>query len=106
MREVREHLSLLALDGGKDGIDFYIRILREAPAHLKKGGLLLLEIGFDQGAVVSALAEAAGAYAPAMVIQDVAGLDRVIRLGALVAFKSTCETRALMLTCNSCCLES
>ncbi len=80
MREVREHEPLLALDGGKDGIDFYIRILREAPAHLKKGGLLLLEIGFDQGAVVSALAEAAGAYAPATVIQDVAGLDRVVRL--------------------------
>lgn len=80
MREVREHEPLLALDGGKDGIDFYIRILGEAPAHLKKDGFLLLEIGFDQAAIVAALAEAAGAYGPVTIIKDLAGHDRVARV--------------------------
>jgi release factor glutamine methyltransferase len=80
MREVREHEPLLALDGGKDGIDFYIRILGEAPAHLKKNGLLMLEIGFDQAAIVTALAEAAGAFGPVTIIKDLAGHDRVARI--------------------------
>jgi len=83
MREVRDHEPLLALDGGKDGIDFYLRILREAPSYLKKGGLLLMEIGYDQGPVVTALAEASGAYAPAQVIKDPAGQDRIVRLERL-----------------------
>ncbi len=38
----------LALDGGEDGQDFYRKICREAPRRLKKGGYLILEIGFGQ----------------------------------------------------------
>ena len=84
MREVRDHEPMLALDGGKDGIDFYLRILTEAPAHLKKGGVLLLEIGHDQARVVTALAEACGSFGPAVVVQDDAGHDRVVRLECLL----------------------
>ena len=80
MREVREHEPMLALDGGVDGIDFYVRILREAHAYLKKNGVLLLEIGYDQGRVVQSLAEAAGAYKPARIIKDLAGRDRVVSI--------------------------
>lgn len=80
MREVRNHEPLLALDGGDDGIDFYINILREAPNYLKKDGLLLMEIGYDQGKVLTALAEAAGAYKPIKIIKDFAGNDRVVRI--------------------------
>lgn len=83
MREVREHEPMLALDGGADGIDFYVRILKEAYLYLRKGGLLLLEIGHDQAQVVSALAEAAGAYRPAQIIKDLAGHDRIARLEVL-----------------------
>ena len=45
----------LALFGGEDGLYFYRRICREAPAHLKKGGCLLFEIGWLQKDDVSAL---------------------------------------------------
>ena len=45
----------LALYGGEDGLDFYRRISREAPAYLAPGGCLLFEIGWKQKDAVSAL---------------------------------------------------
>lgn len=45
----------LALRGGQDGLDFYRRIAREAPAHLRSGGRLLFEIGWMQKDAVTAL---------------------------------------------------
>ncbi len=47
-REVKDHEPRLALDGGKDGLDIYRRIAEKAPAHLYKGGVLLMECGEDQ----------------------------------------------------------
>ena len=44
---------------------------------LKLGGLLLLEIGEDQGPPVKALLEAAG-YRQAALAQDLSGLDRIV----------------------------
>lgn len=38
----------MALDGGEDGLRFYRRLLDVCPAHIKKGGVLLFEIGYDQ----------------------------------------------------------
>jgi release factor glutamine methyltransferase len=83
MREVREHEPMLALDGGEDGLDFYIRILGEAWIYLEKDGVLLLEIGHDQGAALPLLAEAAGAYGPAEIIKDLAGKDRLALISRL-----------------------
>jgi release factor glutamine methyltransferase len=37
-----------ALDGGKDGLDFYKRIIPEARHHLRLGGLLAFEVGAGQ----------------------------------------------------------
>ena len=49
----------MALDGGKDGLDFYRRIAHDAPAHLNAGGVVLMEVGFDQGEAVRNLMAAA-----------------------------------------------
>lgn len=77
MREVRDHEPMIALDGGPDGLDFYIRILREAYIYLAKGGLMFLEIGHDQGDAIRFLTQAAGAYAPPEIIKDLSGNDRL-----------------------------
>lgn len=41
-----------ALTAGSDGMDDLRTIVAQAPAHLKEGGWLLLEHGYDQGAAV------------------------------------------------------
>lgn len=45
----------LALDGGADGLNFYRRILQEAPRYLHPGGSLLLEAGDGQMEALKAL---------------------------------------------------
>lgn len=70
----------LALDGGADGLDLVRRLLGQAAAALNPGGLVLLEIGADQGAAVEALARAAFPQAGVEVLPDYAGLDRIVRI--------------------------
>ena len=42
------HGSTLSYDGGPDGADILRRVVARAPAHLRAGGALLLEVGGDQ----------------------------------------------------------
>ena len=78
MEEVRLHEPVLALDGHEDGLYFYRQITGESCHHLKKDGWLLFEIGCDQGAEVSSILESQG-FCDIEVIQDLAGLDRVVK---------------------------
>lgn len=50
----------MALKGGMDGLDFYRRIAAGLRKHLLSGGVLLLEVGFDQAERVAELLRAAG----------------------------------------------
>ncbi len=79
-REIVEFEPLIALDGGTDGLDFYRRIVSEAPRHLKKEGLLMLEIGFDQADDLRRIIEDDGRYAAPEIMKDLAGLDRVVKV--------------------------
>lgn len=74
---VRDHDPLLALDGGPDGLDAYRAILGDVERVLRPGGLLALEIGWDQGAAVAALARDAELL-DARVLPDLGGRDRVV----------------------------
>lgn len=75
--EVKLHDPWIALDGKTDGLYFYRLIVKESVKHIKKGGYLLFETGFDQGKDVSALLEEQG-YEEIQVKKDLAGLDRVV----------------------------
>ena len=76
--EVKEHEPRMALDGGKDGLDYYRIIAEKADLHLKTGGVLALEIGAEQAAEVKKLLSKAGTYEGIRVIRDLAQLDRVV----------------------------
>ncbi|MDY3658184.1 MAG: peptide chain release factor N(5)-glutamine methyltransferase [Lachnospiraceae bacterium] len=82
MPEVRDHEPRMALDGTEDGLYFYRRIIEEAGKHLVSSGMLFFEIGYDQGQAVSELMRTEG-YCEVQVVQDYAGLDRVV-LGTYV----------------------
>ena len=60
-----------------DGLHFYREIIKGAMLHLKRGGQLFFEIGYDQGEAVQALLAANG-YTEIAVVKDYAGLDRVV----------------------------
>jgi release factor glutamine methyltransferase len=50
--EVRDHDPRLALDGGRDGLDFYRLLAVQARSRMRPGGRLMLEIGDGQGGAV------------------------------------------------------
>ena len=77
MPEVRDHEPRMALDGTEDGLEFYRRIIAEAGQYLVSSGMLFFEIGYDQGQAVSELMRTEG-YREVQVVQDYAGLDRVV----------------------------
>lgn len=77
---VRRHEPHCALDGGPDGLALYRRLLHAAPARLRPGGAVLLEIGATQAAAVARLAREAFPAAQIDVHSDLAGLDRVVAI--------------------------
>ena len=65
-----------ALSSGADGLDAIRDIVRDAPAHLRAGGWLLLEHGWEQGEAVRALLREAG-LADVATERDLEQRDRV-----------------------------
>lgn len=62
----------LALDGGKDGLDFYRIIQKNIKNYLYENGMLLMEIGYDQGQAVASM------FKNSKLVKDYAGKNRVI----------------------------
>ncbi len=77
--EVKDFEPRLALDGDKDGLSFYRRIVDNAPAYLYSSGYLVMEIGYDQADDVRSLLERNGRYHEIEVVKDFSGNDRVIK---------------------------
>ena len=65
-----------ALDGGADGTDVIRRIAAEAPAHLKNGAALVVEIGEGMGDTLKKDLESAGAYSGCIIGTDLSGRPR------------------------------
>lgn len=68
----------IALDGGKEGLDFYITIINEAHKYLNNDGYLCLEIGYDQREDVIDLINKTNKYTNIYAKKDLAGNDRII----------------------------
>lgn len=73
--EITLHEPALALYGGAEGIDILKRIVTEAPAWMRPGAFLGVEIDPAQGDAVQALCEKRG-MEKVRVVQDLGGLDR------------------------------
>jgi release factor glutamine methyltransferase len=76
--EVSEHEPRLALDGGADGFVVLDRLIAGAPAHLKAGGHLLVEIGYGQENEARERFGRHGGYELGKTIHDPAGHPRVV----------------------------
>ena len=68
----------MALNGGKDGLYFYRKIVSNAYQYLKYKGYLCLEIGFDQKIDVIELIENEEKFENTYSIKDLYDNDRVI----------------------------
>ena len=77
MDEVKLYEPRMALDGTEDGLFFYREITMQAGKYLKNNGILAFEIGYNQGKAVSEFMKENG-YKEVQVLQDLAGLDRVV----------------------------
>ena len=69
--EVKDHEPRLALDGGDDGLAFYRRLAEISPSCVVKGGLISVEVGYNQAKDVAAL------LGNARIFKDLSGIDRV-----------------------------
>lgn len=77
--EVRDFDPILALDGGKDGLEFYRKIIKAAPQYLttKNGiGKIYFEIGVGQSEKIVKMLEKD--FEEIEVIKDYSGIDRFI----------------------------
>lgn len=75
-RNVRDYEPMMALDGGRDGLDFYRAIAKEAPKHLRADGYLMLEVGFDQSDDVMALLQ--DEFSHIHVLRDMQDVSRMV----------------------------
>ncbi len=75
---VKDHEPTQALRGGKDGLDFVRPLLAEAPALLRTGGMLLIEVAASTASQTAAMAAANDLLTDVRVLRDVESLPRVI----------------------------
>ena len=75
--EIKDWEPQDALNGGKDGLDYYTFIISSASNYLNEAGYLMLEIGINQADAVKVMAEDAG-LKDIILIKDYAGIDRIL----------------------------
>jgi release factor glutamine methyltransferase len=76
--EVRDWEPATALFAEADGLAIVREIIAAAPAHLRAGGLIALEVGMTQAQQVAQEMRALTAYENVGVVRDLTGRDRVV----------------------------
>lgn len=75
--DVRKFEPHRALDGGEDGLDFYRAITSQAKDYLERDGLLIYEIGWDQGQELVDILEENN-FQDIELVRDFQGHDRIV----------------------------
>jgi release factor glutamine methyltransferase len=77
-REVRDHEPHTALFGGESGVEIYARLIEQAGSLLRRGGILVLELGYNSADRVRAMLTAERRWVNISVTNDLAGIPRVL----------------------------
>lgn len=77
MSDVKDYEPYIALSGGADGLVFYRRIAEKGYEILKKGGLIVFEVGYNQAQAVKEILKNNG-FVDMEIIKDLAGINRVV----------------------------
>lgn len=73
-----QYEPVIALDGGKDGLDFYRWIIKNSPKYFKKGGYLIMEMGFNQRDAIEDIFYNSRDFKIKEVVKDYNNIDRII----------------------------
>jgi release factor glutamine methyltransferase len=76
--QVKDYEPLKALDGGREGLDYYRRLAKEAPKFLYDDGLWAVEVGYNQAHQVGDILRDQGCYHNIEFIKDLSGYNRVV----------------------------
>jgi len=77
-REIKDYEPASALCGGRDGLDLLRRLIATSPEVLAPGGVLLLEVGWQQAPAVQDMLRQQGGFRATGVYHDLAGIERVV----------------------------
>ena len=80
-RDVRDFEPHLALDGGVDGLDYYRRIAEKINRYIVRGGMCILECGEGQAQEIIRIFRTVARCDFAMVVRDLAGVERIVKIG-------------------------
>ena len=69
----------IALYGGRDGLDFYRRIIGASHMFLKENGILLMEMGYNQSEDIKAMLDKSGIFQAIEIYKDYSGINRIIK---------------------------
>jgi release factor glutamine methyltransferase len=76
--EISRWEPVAALDGGKDGLDFYRCIIPLSPNFLKRNGTVILELGDGQSDAVTDMFKESG-FKEVRTMNDMAGIKRIVQ---------------------------
>ncbi|HEY94193.1 MAG TPA: peptide chain release factor N(5)-glutamine methyltransferase [Dehalococcoidia bacterium] len=74
------HEPEVALNGGKNGLDFIIAIVGQSVSKLLRGGSILLEVGQGQSQTASRQLKGIYPYGEVDIFRDLAGIERIVGL--------------------------
>jgi release factor glutamine methyltransferase len=72
--DVKDFEPRQALDGGKDGLDYIRKLIKESPNYLQENGWLVLEFGMGQAEEIKSIAKPQ--FRETKIIKDAAGKER------------------------------